>query len=96
MKAPEDRVCRFEGFLKPDRDLVSQTSGSWHPQACMSNPYLCKMYFYIADSKNYKDDGFLLCNVKEHKMKRVVCSQGVTVPKFCDIAQGDRRWDEED
>ncbi|KAG9648128.1 WD40 repeat-like protein, partial [Aureobasidium melanogenum] len=39
-KAPEDRVCRFEGFLKPDRDLVSQALDLWHPQACMSNTHL--------------------------------------------------------
>ncbi|KAG9693743.1 hypothetical protein KCU95_g6216, partial [Aureobasidium melanogenum] len=94
-KAPEDRICRFEGFLNPDRDLVSQAMDSWHPQACMSNTFLCKMYFFIVDSKDYKDDGFLLCNVKEHKKKRVVCSPGVTVPESCDIAQGDKGWDEE-
>ncbi|KAG9751850.1 WD40 repeat-like protein, partial [Aureobasidium melanogenum] len=35
-KVPEDRVCRFEGFLKPDWDLVSQASDSWHPQAFFS------------------------------------------------------------
>ncbi|KAG9522605.1 hypothetical protein KCV07_g2833, partial [Aureobasidium melanogenum] len=94
-KAPEDRVCRFEGKLNPDRDLVSQAMYSWHPQACMSNTYLSKMYFFVVDSENYKDDGFLLCNVKEHKTKRVVCSPGVTVPEFCRIAQGRRGWDQE-
>ncbi|KAG9854904.1 hypothetical protein KCU98_g2937, partial [Aureobasidium melanogenum] len=94
-KAPEDRVCRFEGFLKPDWDLVSQASGSWHPQACMSNTYLCKMYFFVVDSENYKEDGFLLCDVKEHRTKRVVCHPTVTVPEFCRIAQSRRGWDEE-
>jgi hypothetical protein len=94
-KVPEDRVCRFEGFLKPDWDLVSQASDSWHPQACMSNTYLCKMYFFVVDSENYKEGGLLLCNVKEHKTKRVVCSQTSTVPNFCKIAQGRLGWDEE-
>lgn len=61
----------------------------------MSNTYLCKMYFFIVDSENYKEDGLLLCNVKEHKTKRVVCSQTSTVPNFCKIAQGRLGWDEE-
>ena len=93
-KAPEDRICRFERFLNPDTDLVSQAMDSWHPEACMSNTYLCKMYFLVADSLEYEKDGLLMCNVKEHKTKRVVCSQGVTVPEFCNVAQGRKSWDE--
>lgn len=62
----------------------------------MSNTFLCKMYFFIVDSEDYKEDGFLLCNVKEHKAKRVVCSPGITVPEFCQIAHGDKPWDEEE
>jgi hypothetical protein len=93
-KAPGDRICRFENFLKPDRDLVSQASDSWHPGACMSNTHLCKMYFFVVDSLDYEKDGLLLCSVKDHKTKRVVCSQVKTVPEFCRLAQGEKRWDE--
>lgn len=60
----------------------------------MSNRYLCKMYFLIVDSMNYKEDGLLSCDVKEHKTERVVCNPGVTVPEFCRIAQGRLDWDE--
>jgi hypothetical protein len=42
----------------------------------------------------YERDGLLMCSVEEQKSKRVVCSQGVTVPDFCKIAQGGKRWDE--
>lgn len=94
MKASEDRVCRFEGYLKPHVDLVSQATDSWHPQACMANPYLCKMYMFVVDSVNYKEDGLLMCNVKEHKTRRVPCRREELVPNFCKIAQGGQSWDE--
>jgi hypothetical protein len=67
---------------------------SWHPEACISNTYLCKMFFLVADTLGFEKDGLLMCSVKEQMTKRVVCSQGVTVPDFCTVAQGGKRWDE--
>ena len=60
----------------------------------MSNRYLCKMYFLIADSVEYEEQGLLMCGVKEKKSKRVVVSPGVTVSEFCKMAQGRKGWDE--
>jgi hypothetical protein len=52
------------------------------------------MYLLVADSLHYEKDGLLMCNVKEQKTKRIVCSQGVTVSEFCKVAQGGKSWDE--
>jgi hypothetical protein len=60
----------------------------------MSNTYLCKMYFFVVDTPNYSEDGLVMCSVKEHKSKRMVCSRGVTVPEFCKVAQGRKSWAE--
>ncbi|KAI4718718.1 hypothetical protein E4T48_05080 [Aureobasidium sp. EXF-10727] len=93
-KAPKDRVCRFQGYLTPTTDLASQAMESRHIEACRSNIWLCKMYFLVADSVEFKKEGLVLCGVEEKRIKRVVCRQGVTVPEFCKIAQGERGWDE--
>jgi hypothetical protein len=91
-KALEDRICRFEGFLNPSRDLISQAMNSFHPGTCMSNRWIHKMYFLIADSLDYEKQGLILCGVKEGKTQRVECNEAVG--RVCGIVRGMRGWDD--
>lgn len=89
---PEKETCRFEGFLNPSRDLMSQAIDSFHPGTCMSNRWICKMYFLIADSTEYEEKGLILCGVKERKTQRVGCKEAVE--RICGIVRGMNGWDE--
>jgi hypothetical protein len=90
--AASEQICRFEGFLNPSRDLVSQAMDSSHPGTCMSNRWIHKMYFLIADSTEYGEKGLVLCGVKEKSTKRVECAEAVE--RVRGIVGGVRGWED--
>lgn len=73
---------------------VQQTVDSWHPQMCISNPFLHKSMFFIVDSVDYKEQGLLMCHTDGPKSRRVACNVHTLVPDFCDIAAGRRDWED--
>lgn len=89
--AASEQICRFEGFLNASRDLTSQAMVSFHPGTCMSNRWIYKMYFLIADTVEFEEKGLILCGVKEGKTKRVGCKEAVG--RVCGIVRGERVWD---
>jgi hypothetical protein len=88
---PEEQICHFEGFLNPSRDLVSQAMDSFHPGTSMSNRWIHKMYFLIADTVEFEQKGLVLCGVKEAKTQRVGCKEAVK--RVCGIVRGEGVWD---